>query len=276
MVHAWRASLEAPPDVLQQYRDTLIGNEVTRADRFCFERDCTRFTVAPGVLRAILGRYLHRDPACLRFRYNRFGKPEIDIAQGAVSLCFNMSHSADLALYAVALGREVGVDVEEVRDGVEYAPIAAYAFSPNENEALRMLTPHQRTAGFFNCWTRKEAYIKARGMGLSLPLNQFDVSLVPGEPAALLRTIGEPEAVRNWSLQELALGPDFIGAVAAGGHDLEDRLLAIRAVSSLPADDQGRHSVAHAVQGCVQLAPASPTLHRPWVLFVCWLTRRND
>ena len=219
VVHIWRASLDVPLDVLQQYRATLSVDEVERADRFYFERDRTHFTIARGVLRAILGRVLRLEPARLRFRLNRYGKPELDIIRDAISLRFNVSHSGGLALYAVALDREVGVDVEELRAGVAFAQIAANTFSPMEYAAFRTLPPHLMMDAFFNCWTRKEAYIKARGMGLSLSLDRFDVSLVPGSPAALLRTADEPEAVRMWSLRDLTPGPGFVGAVAAEGHD---------------------------------------------------------
>src|SRR3712207_5217786 len=111
MVHVWRAGLDASPVALQQYRATLAPEERERADRFYFERDRTRFTVARGVLRAILGRYLRLEPARLRFRYQPYGKPELDISERPLPLRFNVSHSAGLALYAVAPDREVGVDV---------------------------------------------------------------------------------------------------------------------------------------------------------------------
>lgn len=218
VVHVWRASLDAPPVVERQYRDTLAADEVERAGRFYFEHDRRRFTVARGILRSILSHYIRVRPEELRFRYSRYGKPALDVTHGAVPLRFNVSHSAGLALYAIALEREVGVDVEEVRSNVPFAQIAAGTFSPAENVAFCMLPAHMQPLGFFNCWTRKEAYIKARGMGLSLPLDQFDVSLTPGEPALLLRTAGEPEAVHRWSLQELIPGPGFVGAVAAEGH----------------------------------------------------------
>ncbi len=219
VIHVWRVSLDAHSVVVQRYRDSLSVDEVERADRFYFERDRTRFTLARGVLRVLLGHYLRLEPAHLRFRYNPYGKPELDMNQDPVPLRFNVSHSAGLALYAVVLGREVGVDIEEVRVGVAFTQIAARTFSPMESTAFRTLPARMQPTAFFNCWTRKEAYIKARGLGLSLPLDEFDVSLVPGEPAMLLRTPGEPEAVRKWSLQALAPGPGFVGAVAAEGHD---------------------------------------------------------
>jgi len=228
-VHVWRAALSVGQPVLQSLIGTLSPDERVKAERFHFTRDRDRSIAAHAVLRLILSRYLEIEPNDLRFSYNRFGKPALIGHSGADSLHFNMSHSGEFALYAIARGREIGVDVEHVREDLASEQIAERFFSPNEVAMLRALPLNMRTQGFFNCWTRKEAYIKARGEGLSLPLDRFDVSLTPGEPAALLRIReskpevedetagdGELEASR-WVLRELPLGSSYAAAIAVQG-----------------------------------------------------------
>lgn len=216
-IHVWRASLVRRDEELEALHGSLSGDEVRRADRFHFPRDRRSFIAARGILREILGRYLRTPPELVRFGYNAYGKPMLRDAGERPPLRFNVSHSGGLALYAVAVGREVGVDVESLRDDLVCVDVAGHFFSRQEVGVLRALPEHSRTRAFFNCWTRKEAYIKARGMGLSLPLDCFDVSLAPGEPAALLATRGgEPDAER-WSLHEVEVGPDHVAAVCAEG-----------------------------------------------------------
>jgi len=197
---------------------TLTLDERARARRFRFPRDRDRFIVARGVLRAILGRYLGVDPGRLRFRYSPYGKPALAGPFEDEGIRFNLAHSQGIALYAVSRGREVGIDVEYVRADLADERIAERFFSPREVATLRAVPAEQRREAFFHCWTRKEAYVKARGEGLSLPLDQFDVSLAPGEPAALLSTPGDPPEVTRWSLQALNPGPGYVAALAVEGN----------------------------------------------------------
>ena len=139
----------------------------------------------------------------------------------AEGLCFNLSHSHGIALYAITCGREIGIDIEYFRPDVEVEKLAERFFSPREAAVLRALPEHLRKEGFFNCWTRKEAYIKAEGKGMSIPLSAFDVSLTPGEPAALLRTESHPQETSRWSLQALSPEPGYTAALAVKGHDWE-------------------------------------------------------
>ncbi len=202
--------------MLQQ---TLSPDEHTRADRFYFQKDRERFTIARGLLRIILGRYLNMEPCCLQFRYNPYGKPALANESGGNGLRFNLSHSDGLALYAITRGREIGVDIERIRPDLAEGQMAERFFSSREVKALRALPPSSQPVGFFNCWTRKEAYIKASGKGLTLPLDQFDVSLVPGEPAALLCVSGDPEESSRWCLQDSSPGPGYVAALAVEGHN---------------------------------------------------------
>ncbi len=153
----------------------------------------------------------------MRFAYTTYGKPLLADETGASGLRFNLTHSHGLALLAVTRGREIGVDVERIRDNLEGEKLAERFFSPREVAALRSLPPELRREAFFHCWTRKEAYIKAVGKGLSLPLDQFDVTLHPGEPAALLATRHDSEEAQRWSMRSLAPGEGYVGALARRG-----------------------------------------------------------
>ena len=218
-VHVWRAALDVSESQVRSLWSTLTVDERQRAERYVFQKDRTHFVVARGLLRVLLGRYLRQDPPHLRFIYGPHGKPALAAGTGGVALRFNVSHSHGLALYVITCGREVGVDVERIRSEVVQEKIAEHFFSPREVAVLRALpTPLQATA-LFACWTRKEAYIKATGDGLALPLDQFAVSLAPGEPAALLHTTWDPQEAARWALQDLAPAPGYRAAVAVAGHD---------------------------------------------------------
>ncbi len=193
----------------------LSTDERQRAERFHFERDRRRFVVGRGLLRTVLGRYLQVSPDCLQFRYGPQGKPAL---AGGNGLHFNVSHSGELALYAVALEREVGVDIERIASLKEVDDLAERCFSERENIVLRSLPAERRQQAFYTCWTRKEAYLKATGKGLSLPLDQFDVSVLPEEPAALLNTRPVAEEAARWSLASLEPHPDYMAALAVFGR----------------------------------------------------------
>jgi 4'-phosphopantetheinyl transferase len=218
-VHVWKASLKPKSPSVQSLILTLSPDERARAERFYFQRDREHFIVARGLLRVILGRYLNTEPGQLQLCYNAYGKPALSCQSGSHGLRFNLSHSHELALYAITRGREIGIDIERIRPDMVENQIAERFFSPCEVRALRSLPPSLQPVGFFNCWTRKEAYIKARGKGLSLPLDQFDVSLIPGEAAAVLRVSGDPQEPSRWSPRELVPDPGYAGAVIAEGHD---------------------------------------------------------
>lgn len=199
-VHVWRASLDQPVPVTRHLHTLLAADEVARAARFRFERDRNRYIVGRGLLRTLLGRYLQRPPSVLRFEYGAFEKPRL-AGDGPQ---FNLSHSGSLALFAFTDDVEIGIDVE--RDHVDFARerIAERFFSPAEVRVLRSLPEPLQPYAFLTCWTRKEAFIKARGDGLSLPLDSFDVSLLPDAPAALLRTAWSAAEPAQWCLKDLS------------------------------------------------------------------------
>jgi 4'-phosphopantetheinyl transferase len=216
-IHVWRVSLEQTESCLQSLQQTLSNDERAKADRFVFPKDRSQFIVSRGALRAILSRYLNISSHILRFDYNPYGKPSLIVTQGGNSLRFNLSHSRGIALIAITKNRDIGVDIEGINPNFSCLDIAEKFFSPLENYVLRSLPEHLQATAFFTCWTRKEAYIKAVGKGLSIPLNQFDVSLAPGEPAALLNVEENPEEASKWSLIELFPSSDMVAAVAVAG-----------------------------------------------------------
>jgi len=215
-VHVWRIALEVSNPFLLRLREILADDERRRADRFHFEKDRRHFTAARGVMRILLAEYLALRPEEVRFAYSNYGKPRLAHES---NLRFNLTHSHGLALLAVTRGREIGVDVERLREMERDGELLAERFfSPREAAALRSLPARLRREAFFRCWTSKEAYIKAHGMGLSLPLDQFDVSLHPDEPAALLATQHDPPEAQRWSLRNLSPGEGYVATVAVEGH----------------------------------------------------------
>lgn len=159
----------------------------------------------------------------MRFIYNEYGKPALHPALAQNDLHFNLSHSGELALFAFVRGPLVGIDIELIRSNIEYEQIAQRFFSPQEQHALRMLPATEMAVAFFRCWARKEAYIKARGQGLSIPLDQFSVSLRPGEPPRLLHHQNDPQEAARWSLYDLTPGEDYAAALAVEGRHRQIR-----------------------------------------------------
>lgn len=210
-VDIWRVHLDLPPDPAKRLESTLSSDEAEHAARFHFEKDRSRFILAHGCLRDILARYVRCDPLALKFSTNEYGKPML---VSDSNLEFNLSHSGRYALVAVVLGRRVGIDVENIRRDIELENLARRFFSPGEVAELFSLPAEQRIPAFYNCWTRKEAYIKARGLGLSLPLDVFDVSLSPDEPVILRATRPDSAEADRWILHALAVDREYAGALA--------------------------------------------------------------
>jgi 4'-phosphopantetheinyl transferase len=194
---------------------SLSVEERARASRFRHSVDRSRFVAAHGALRAILGRCLGVEPSCLRFSYGRFGKPALSGPPGASSVEFNLSHSGDLALVAASFGRRLGIDLERIDASRSGQEIAERFFSPREIAALRSFPRERQTDAFFACWTRKEAYLKARGDGLSFPLDRFSVSISPEEPASLLDC--RDDETQRWVLQDITPEAGWAAALAVEG-----------------------------------------------------------
>jgi len=217
-VQLWRIDLDAIRDDESRWHGLLSHDESTRASRFHFSRDRQYFVASRAVLRTILASYLATDPRGLIFSYSNKEKPSLAPQAGA-DITFNVSHSGGIALFAFSRGREVGVDVEHVRRDFDVEAIANRFFSAHEQAQLAALPAEERVDAFFRCWTRKEAYIKATGDGLSLPLSQFDVSLEPGERDGLRATRPDDSEAGRWLLREVPGGSGFIAALCVRGRD---------------------------------------------------------
>ena len=208
-LHIWRGWLNAEAAEVARYSSFLSEDEMARAQRFVFPHDRAHFIVGRGLLRELLGTYLRCLPEKLNFRIGQFGKPSlIDHPE----VCFNLSHSYGLVIYAFTVGRELGIDAEKIRPEFATAEIAERYFSMAEQRELGALPTELRTEAFFLCWTRKEAYVKAHGGGLQIPLDSFDVSLTPGKPEILRSYDSE-----RWSMQSFTPAPRYAGAVVGEG-----------------------------------------------------------
>jgi 4'-phosphopantetheinyl transferase len=205
--------LDVRPEAVRASAALLSDAERQRAGRFAFDRDRRRFTVARAQLRWLLSERLGVRPEMVEFVYGAHGKPALARHFADSDLRFNVSHSDDFAVYAFAPVREIGVDVEAIRVIRDADEIAAHFFSRRENEAYLALDASDKPLGFFNCWTRKEAFIKALGNGLYYPLDRFDVSLAPGEPARILRVESTPGDYCGWALHSFSPAPGLIGAI---------------------------------------------------------------
>lgn len=212
-IHVWRAYLDRGRPTRAEFRSMLAPDEEARANRYFLVSDCDDFVVTRGILRELLGRYVGCAARDIQFKYAPHGKPSLRQEFLALPVCFNVSHSHGLALFAFSLGLDLGVDVELVRSDFGGSEIAERYLAPQEVQELRSLPAALQAEGFFLCWTRKEAYLKARGEGLHIPLGSFSVSLTPGLPERLYS--GD---TARWSL--LSLRPDlrYVGALVAGGH----------------------------------------------------------
>ena len=222
-IHVWSVRLDPPPVQVERLGVPLAADEWERARRFRFEIHRRRYVVGRGALRVLLAAYLELRPAEVRFVYGPRGKPFLapeQTAGHAGGLSFNLSNSDELALVALVRGAEIGVDVEWVKPMSDLEAIAERFFSLSERVVLRGLPAERKPEAFFNCWTRKEAYLKAVGEGLAAPLDSFDVTLAPGDPPRMLTLRGDAEQAARWSYQHLLPAPGYIGAVVMEGPPL--------------------------------------------------------
>jgi 4'-phosphopantetheinyl transferase len=219
-VHLWIAHLEICAEKFSYFKSILSLDERERAGRFRKIRDAQRYVAARGILRSLLAAYLMIEPDRLRFAYDAFGKPRVAGKETLSSMKFSISHSDDLALFGFARGHRIGVDVERIRPDIDVEDLAARFFSPNELKKLRSLSADQQKEAFYSGWTRKEAYLKGRGEGLSFPLDRVEVSLTPDQCAMILKTSDDHDVWRRWILQHLSPAPGYIGAAAVEARDI--------------------------------------------------------
>lgn len=224
-VHIWHIDLLPAGERIPDCRNFLADEDLQRAERFHFDRDRRRFVAAHAAMRNILAQYLGVSAREILFHAAEKGKPQLGSSLSRSGLRFNLSHSHDRALLALARDSEIGVDIEFIKPQSAGEEIANRFFSSREAAVLGSLPPASRVPAFFHCWTRKEAYIKAIGGGLSVPLDSFDVAFGPGESARLLRVDGAPEELSRWSMYDVPVRQGYAAAVVVEGqqHRLEQR-----------------------------------------------------
>jgi len=209
-LQVWRTRLDHFPELHARHSELLSHGELARADRFVLTADRQRFIACRTTLRLLLGNYLQIPPQSVLIEEGPQGKPIVTGSNLALRLKFNLSHSHGMAVFVFANEREVGIDVEKIRLDFASHEIAQRYFSSQEIAELEALAPQLYRAGFFRCWTRKEAYIKARGQGLQIPLNSFSVSLAPERPPQLIATDSE-----RWSIYSFEPLPEYAAAIVA-------------------------------------------------------------
>lgn len=227
-VHIWQLFIQKPLFSFEESR-MLSGEERAIARKFYFQKDRARYIASHSTLRILLGNYLQVDPSDLKFAYNQYGKPVLKDAK----LSFNMSHSDEHAVYAFVRKHEIGIDIEKIRPDFATQEVAEKFFSNYEASVFWSLPASGKTEAFYNCWTRKEAFIKAVGEGLSYPLKDFDVTLAPGEPAKLLKVRGCVEGASGWTLQEIPVTAGYKAAVAIKAKYLEIKIYGPEYVDSI-------------------------------------------
>lgn len=216
-IHIWSISLDPPPDHAERLSRLLAQDEKERADRFRFDRHRRQYAVGRGALRSLLAAYLGTRPEQIAFSYGPRGKPFLAGPFAAGGLQFNLSNSDEMALVGFVRGVEIGVDIEYMKPMPDCLEISERFFSQSEREVLRGLPREVREEGFFNCWTRKEAYLKAVGEGLAAPLDSFDVTLAPGEPPRMLTLEGDATRAARWAFRHFRPAEKYIGALAIEG-----------------------------------------------------------
>jgi 4'-phosphopantetheinyl transferase len=222
-VHLWLADPKEHLESVGELNALLSADERDRAARFRFGPDRQDFIFARGMLRALLGAYLKASPCELRFCYSEHGKPSLAEAHSETGLQFNLSCTRGAVLIAVCLWCAIGVDIERVRDDFSVEEIAARFFSVAERRALTNLPKASRREAFFHCWTRKEAFLKARGDGLSFPLDLFDVSIAANDTAVGLITRPDPAEAQRWRILPVTVPAGYSAAVAVARQDSEAR-----------------------------------------------------
>jgi 4'-phosphopantetheinyl transferase len=220
-VHVWRLSLEEPLELVPRLALTLSSEERCKAERFRFVCHRNQFIFARGFLRRVVAFYLDCEPHAVQFSYSSKGKPQLDRSFHQTTVSFNLSHSNGLAMLAIGDGIQIGIDVEFVRPICNVNELAERFFSPNEVTAFRTFPDSQRLIAFYTCWTRKEAFVKASGDGLTCPLDSFDVSFADGKPAKVMGIAGSERKAAQWSIRELAPAHGYVAAVAYKGPDVK-------------------------------------------------------
>jgi 4'-phosphopantetheinyl transferase len=220
-VDVWCADLDGSSHAFSEFWCVLSHEERAKAFRIRSQENHKRFVIQHGLLRFLLSHYVPVAPAQHKFTHGRRGKPELERARGLSRLYFNMSHSSDKALYAMTGVTEVGVDIERIRPLDDLDSLARGFFTPHEAATLNAQTPKKKLEAFFNCWTRKEAILKATGQGITGGLDGVEVTVTPDEPAHVLNTKDKGDNTLPWSLHAWLPARGYVAALAYRGPRLE-------------------------------------------------------
>ena len=220
-VDLWKVSLDMPRNQIDELYYTLSGVEQRKADYFRFAEQRSSYIISYGILRKVLGAYLKMNPVELNFNYGKNGKPVLAGVPSDEMIHFNMSSSRNLTVIAISRYYEIGIDIEYIGDIPEIDRTANQFFSKAEADVFHALPVYEKTKAFYNCWTRKQAFLKAIGNGSLYPLKTFDVTLAPHEPAQLLRVKGKPQEASRWSIQAIMPETNYTGAIAVRNFNFQ-------------------------------------------------------
>ncbi len=235
--HLYYINSYTSPDYLHLYSPPLSPEELDRINHFVFKKDRITYTVSRGMLRYILGHYLHIKPENIIFSTGKYGKPFISEEQNLDNIQFNLSHSGNMIIYAISKDRNVGIDIQEIKENQEIAGIVEHYFSEAEIAEFAALPEEQKLNGFYSCWARKEALIKGTGLGLSSPLDSFTVQVKPDDYTGLLND----KNGTSWAIKDICISPEFTAAIAleSNNHEFNYFIQELHAgdISSSPGQD---------------------------------------
>lgn len=217
-VHIWQLNVKKQITKLNDLWEILSDDEKQRAEGFKFAEHRERFVITHGILRFLLANYLNKKPEAIKFEYGLHGKPAVNNGRKhGYALTFNMSHSHEVAIFGFTKDNEIGVDIEYIKEKIEYEDLAKRFFSDNENQDLQKISTNRRKQAFFNCWARKEAFIKAIGKGLSFPLDKFDVDINKDKKTLLLNE-------QNWLLCAINIASNYAAALAVANSSAKVKI----------------------------------------------------
>ena len=219
-VHVWRLYQEKTNSQIETLQGILSPDELARSEKFHFEKDRKKFILTRGILRKLLGSYLGKNPQQIRFNYTSFGKPFLAIDSENNNLSFNLSHSGELVLYAITRNQKIGIDIEQIRDHTDVMAIAKRFFSPAEIGEMEKANEKNCTELFFRYWTRKEAFVKALGKGVSFPMERLDVSLL-NKFSPIIKSTAENNETACLNVQDLLPGDGYLAAIATEVNDAD-------------------------------------------------------
>jgi len=231
-VHVWESFIDADDETITGYFNLLSDDENQLALRFRFDHHRKQYVASHGLLRSILGGYLDIDPKLLAFCTNQYGKPQLSLDKNISDIRFNLSHSHNLFIVAVSLGLEVGIDIEYINRDINFMEIAKSVFLKREIAKFNSIPENLQKTAFFRCWTRKEAYLKGKGHGLSTNLDRLEVSFLYSESDAILSCKDSLEDGKTWHLFDIAPFPGYIGSLSTEGKP--DTIKYFNAASILP------------------------------------------